>query len=216
MSDGKVMRFSKVEWIDNIQSAISPPPSPSTFCASPSPPQNLSSQSLSPPPNSHKRQRMDWDWDFLTPQMFPSSPTMSPSPQRDIEDETDNYRIALRSTIYPTKDISLVTPNHANKTAALQPNARLTRNQAHQQGIVLPPTSSYFAYTNTLPLFSLLSAAVSLDPIEPQNYKEAVIFNNPDRAQWIKAMSDEMSSLLHNETWKLMEPPPTVRTLGAK
>lgn len=71
------------------------------------------------PPNPHKCQQMDWDWDFLIPQMFSSSPTMSPSPKKNIKDETDNYLVAFQSTIYPTKDTSLVTPNHANKRAVL-------------------------------------------------------------------------------------------------
>lgn len=136
MSNGKVMRFSKVEWIDNTPLAISPPPSPSTVCASPSPPPNPSNPSSSPLPNSNERQCMDWEWDFLTPQMFPSSPTISPSSKRanlHIGDETDNYPIALRSTTYPTKDISFVTRNNADDrpNSTLQPNTRLTRNQAH-------------------------------------------------------------------------------------
>lgn len=89
---------------------------------------------------------------------------MSPSPKRD-------YPIALRltplrSTPYPLRDTSSVTLD--NLSPALEPNARLTRNQAYQQGIVLPPISSYLTYTNTLPLFSLLSAA--FEPIERKNY----------------------------------------------
>ena len=58
MSNGKVMRFSKVEWIDNLPPTISPPPSPSTFYTSPSPSPN-SSRSLIPPLNFNKRQRVD-------------------------------------------------------------------------------------------------------------------------------------------------------------
>ncbi len=58
MSNGKVMQFPNVEWIDNLPPTISPPPSPSTLYASPSPSPN-SSRSLSPPLNPNKRQRVD-------------------------------------------------------------------------------------------------------------------------------------------------------------
>ena len=104
---------------------------------------------------------------------------MSPSPEGSdahAADKADDPYISLQSAHHFTHK-SGITPD---KTAVSKPNPRLTRNQAHQQGIILPPTSSYFAYTNTLPFFSLLSAALPLDPIEPQKYQEVVSFNNPD------------------------------------
>ena len=140
---------------------------------------------------------------------------MSSSPERfdaHSADETDDYSISFQSPHHSAQK-SGITPY---KTAVSQPNSRLTRNQAHQQGIILPPTPFYFAYANLLPLFSVLSVALPLDPIQPQNYQEAVSFNKPDRAKRIEAMRIEMKSLLENETWELIQPPLTVKTLSAK
>ena len=140
---------------------------------------------------------------------------MFPSPERSdahAADETDDYSISPQSAHHSTQK-SDIKPD---KTAVSQPNPHLTRNQAHQQRIILPPTSSYFAYTNTLPFFSLLSAALPLDPIEPQKYQEAVSFNNPDRAKWIEAMRIEMKSLLENETWELIQTSLTVKTISVE
>lgn len=162
MLNRKVVRFSKVKWIANKPPIISPLSSPSTFCPSPSPPPNSSSPCSSPTPNPNKRQQMDWDWDLLTPQI----------PCLYLPKETTRtYKMKQMATpllsdqIYRARNTSPVPPNNADEGVDLQQNARLTRNQAHKQGILLPLTSSYYAYTNTLPLFSLLSAALPLDPI---------------------------------------------------
>ncbi len=69
---------------------------------------------------------------------------------------------------------------------------------------------------NILPFFSLLLAALPLDPSEPQNYQEFVSFDNPDRAKLIEAMKIEMKSLLENKTWGLIQPPLAVKTISAK
>lgn len=100
---------------------------------------------------------------------------MSPSPKRDYPSAVQ--LIPLRSTPYPLRDTSSVTLD--NLSPALEPNARLTRYQAYQQGTVLPPISSYLTYTNTLPLISLLSAA--FEPTERHNYwkSEQMMFLPP-------------------------------------
>ena len=128
---------------------------------------------MSPPFNPNKRQRVDWDWDFLTSPDHSFSPRMSisPSPERSdahAEHETDDHSISLQSTHHSTQKSGITS----DKTAISQPKPRLTRNQAHQQGIIFLPIFFYFAYTNTLPLFSLLLAALPLDPIEPQTTKK--------------------------------------------
>lgn len=153
--NGKFMRFSRVDWIDNLPSNISPPSSPSTLCQCPRPSPNLS-RSLSPSDNPNKRQKIDTDWDFLTSPDYSFSPrrSLSPSPeevQYPISLQSAHHshsKLALRpdNTTGSRPNPSAVTPDNS---AILQSNPRLTRNQAYQQGIVLPPTSSYLAYTNT-------------------------------------------------------------------
>lgn len=217
------MRFSRVDWIDNLPNTISPPSSPSTLCQSPRPSPSPSTRSLSPSDNPDKRQRIDTDWEFLTSPEYSFSPRRSLSPSS----EDTQYPLSLQSAHHPKSKLTLrpsnttkLPPNPSavtpNNSATLQSTARLTRNQAHQQGIVLPPISSYLAYTNTLPLLSLLSATLPLDPIEPQSYQQAISLENPDREKWIEAMRIEVKFLLENETWELIIPPPTVRTLSAK
>ena len=83
---------------------------------------------------------------------------MSPSPERSdahAADQTNDYFINLQSAHHSSQK-SGITPD---KTEVSKPNPCLTRNQAYQQGIIFPPTSFFFAYTNILPFFSLLSAA---------------------------------------------------------
>ncbi len=69
---------------------------------------------------------------------------MSPSPERfdaHAADETDDYSIGLQSAHHSTQKSGITS----DKTAVSQPNPRLTRNQAHQQGIILLPTSFHFS-----------------------------------------------------------------------
>lgn len=124
------------------------------------------SSSTSPPPNKHPR----LEWDFLSPPTFPSSPTMSPSPERETDisfpddDAGDNHPLFFRSTSRsPPKTPSIQSDNFSPElTPILDPNVRLTRRQAQSQGITIPDITSYYAYP--LPLFTLFSVATQLDP----------------------------------------------------
>ena len=48
----------------------------------------------------------------------------------------------------------------------------------------------------------------------PKTYKQAI--EGPNREQWMKAMDDEMSSLLANETWELRKLPRGRKPIGSK
>lgn len=77
---------------------------------------------------------MNWDWDFLTPEIILNLQQCLHLPKSTTR-TTDGYPIALRSDIYRAGITSLVPPNNADQGGSLHPNARLNRNQAHQQGI---------------------------------------------------------------------------------
>lgn len=76
---------------------------------------------------------------------------------------------------HTAKDMpSLILDNlHQMSTPAVELNARLTRNQVHQQGITFflsPPT----APIPSLTIFSFISAALTSGLVELQNYNEAI------------------------------------------
>ena len=65
MPNGKVVRFLRINWMDNLPNIISHPSNPSTLCQY-SRPSSSPFRSLSPSDNPNKRQQIDIDWDFLT------------------------------------------------------------------------------------------------------------------------------------------------------
>lgn len=96
-------------------------------------------------------------------------------------DKTNDYPIALGPKPNPAKDTSSLIPDNLRQrsTQVLELNARLTRNQEHQQGI----SSSCLLLLSLYPLFSFLSTALNFEPIEPQNCDEATSLDNPARAR---------------------------------
>ena len=50
--------------------------------------------------------------------------------------------------------------------------------------------------------------------VEPQSYAEAI--SSPQSSEWIRAMNEEMSSLLENNTWSLEPVPPGFKPLPVK
>lgn len=48
----------------------------------------------------------------------------------------------------------------------------------------------------------------------PESYKEAM--NSSENTEWVKAMDEEMNSLLKNNTWELVQLPPSKRAIGCK
>jgi hypothetical protein len=48
----------------------------------------------------------------------------------------------------------------------------------------------------------------------PSNLKEAL--DSPDTIFWKEVVNDEMDSLISNKTWKLVELPPSCKTIGCK
>ena len=62
-------------------------------------------------------------------------------------------------------------------------------------------------------LWALLSQATP-EPYEPKTYKEAI--NDTFWPLWEKSMKDKFDSLVANNTWKLVDPPPDRRVLPGK
>ena len=56
------------------------------------------------------------------------------------------------------------------------------------------------------------SIAESIDKEEPRTFQEA--YASKDKARWLKAMKEEMSSLHRNNTLKLVEKPPGKKIIG--
>lgn len=60
----------------------------------------------------------------------------------------------------------------------------------------------------------LLAASMAGDIMEPSTYKEAMA--SPQADQWQAASDDEYESLLANDTWDLLEPPPGTKVIPSK
>src|SRR5699024_2643863 len=49
---------------------------------------------------------------------------------------------------------------------------------------------------------------------EPHTYDEAI--HSEDRDLWMRAMQEEMNSILQNRTWRLVDAPPNARPIGVR
>jgi transposase InsO family protein len=85
----------------------------------------------------------------------------------------------------------------------------------------LPPPSPPLPRAHAFPLVPrvqdgavLLAAGMAGDIIEPSTYKEAMA--SPQADQWQAASDDEYESLLANDTWDLLEPPPGTNVIPSK
>ena len=58
------------------------------------------------------------------------------------------------------------------------------------------------------------SIAESIDKEEPRTFQEACA--SKDKAHWLKAMKEEMSSLQRNNTWKVVDMTPGKKIIGCK
>lgn len=146
MSNEKVKRFSRVDWINNLPPIM--PTSSSTFCGSPSilcpsPSPRPFFRSLSPSQNRNKCQQINPDWDFLI------SPDHSFSPRKYLSPPSEEleYRIFFQSPHHSYLNLATILKS----ASILQPNAHLIQNQAYKQGIIPSSIFSYLAYTVPCP-----------------------------------------------------------------
>ena len=49
---------------------------------------------------------------------------------------------------------------------------------------------------------------------DPTTYKDAI--NRPDSYEWMKAMKDEIDTLIERGTWEIVNPPPRTNIIGTK
>lgn len=61
---------------------------------------------------------------------------------------------------------------------------------------------------------TMMSMALLMICGEPNTYEEAIV--SPDGDKWIEAMHDEYNSLIHNETWTLVEKPRNQKVIDNK
>jgi len=78
---------------------------------------------------------------------------------------------------------------------------------------------NYMAFDERIQAFlteqvSVYSVHASHEPKEPTTYQQAL--NCPEREDWIEAMASEYNSLILNETWDELEPPPGTHILRGK
>lgn len=59
-----------------------------------------------------------------------------------------------------------------------------------------------------------LATTASIKVDEPSTYEEAI--TSPEKEEWLNAMTEEMTSLLSNETWELAEIPPGIKPIPGK
>jgi transposase InsO family protein len=77
-------------------------------------------------------------------------------------------------------------------------------------------THSYtsLAYKTIATTFALLTASAPPEPYEPKSWASAM--KQPSAHEWERASKEEYNSLLENDTWSLVEPPPYRKILEAR
>ena len=60
----------------------------------------------------------------------------------------------------------------------------------------------------------MIANMVPEEPYEPKSWKEVLSHNSRER--WLQAADEEMDSLISNNTWSLVDPPPNRKVLKGK
>jgi hypothetical protein len=119
-----------------------------------------------------------------------------------IEDQTDN-----QATVTPTDPIT--TPQNQQEDLPRR-SARVPKYNAR-----------YEEFRKSIGLTALIedfksrhSAALFTESFEPQSYKDAL--NSKDADKWMLAFKEEYDSLIENQTWRLVLPPPGCSPINCK
>jgi hypothetical protein len=118
-------------------------------------------------------------------------------PTAPSEEETAPGAIGVETTEQSTDNRPASTETDANADSLSSPTDDLGPRKRR------PPVR--WADESTTGIY----AGIATDPdelVEPETYEEAII--SPQSAEWKLAMEEEMTSLIKNETWSLVEPPP--------
>lgn len=88
-------------------------------------------------------------------------------------------------------------------------NYQLARDRTRRANVKKPAR-----YSNSSLVYYAFCATEVVESVEPSNYKEAV--KSRERDRWIKAMQDEIDSLLKNKTWILVTRKKLQKLIGYK
>ena len=114
----------------------------------------------------------------------------------------------------PPSDLDDHTPENVNQnpqTFIEQRYPARTRNPPERFGIT--DSSDCDLSTDDFEYVSTLNVSGTIINV-PNNYKEAI--NSPEKDHWIKAMAEQIASLLANDTYELVELPPGVKPVGGR
>jgi hypothetical protein len=135
-------------------------------------------------------------------------------------DQDDDIELPTRTAWFTNPDID------ANQTAQISNSLTLPIHREHEPSISAKrdfnlrsqnsssTPATVFANLATANTFAMIADMVPEEPYEPKSWKDAISHNS--REKWLQAANDEMDSLVSNNTWTLVDPPPNRKVLKGK
>ena len=206
MPNGQIMRYSNVDWINNLPTQDTPKVKTTKYCHFPE--HNLTGGLFDSQEELKNQGRPE---NILIPIYLNSlkKHNISSTPR------TSSTTSPLSTP--PLSPFPLDLEKQSHQTSKPLPTEQcLTWEQAKSKNIMLPPVSSYFSIENTSTLLSMLASANNPELYKPKSYKKATSYHCSHRKDWKKAIQDKIDLLSENNTWSLSTLPSGSRALEEK